>query len=120
MKKSFNLIALFISVLLSTSCSGQDCSLINNDFDTYQNALKIIKSSDFKFSDDCNTSKSSWINDAEFFSCDKKTGYLLITTKSKTYIHKDVPIEKWYEFKKATSFGQYYNRNIKSRFRLVL
>lgn len=120
MKIYFKLIILFLAILLSTFCSRQDCSTIKNNFNSYQSALKTIKSSEFKISDNCNTSKSSWIYNAEYFSCDKETGFLLITTKSKTYIYKEVPIEKWNEFKKAESFGKYYNQNIKNRFLLVL
>ena len=120
MEKYFKLIILFLIISFSTSCSGQDCNTIDNNFSSYQSALKIIKSSKFKTSDNCDTSESSWIYSAKYFSCDEKTGFLLIETKSKTYIHKEVPIEKWSEFKKAQSFGKYYNQNIKSRFQLIL
>lgn len=111
---------LFLIIALSTSCSGQDCNTLKTTFDSYQSAIKIIKSSEFKISDNCDTSKSSWIYDADYFSCDGDTGFLVLETKSKTYIHKEVPIGKWNEFKKAESFGKYYNQNIKNRFRLVL
>ncbi|WP_367997935.1 KTSC domain-containing protein [Zobellia uliginosa] len=120
MLKNCKHIIPFLLILFSTSCSGQDCKTINDNFVSYENALKVIKSADFSYSDDCNTSKSSWINDAKYYSCDNKTGYLLLETKSKTYIHKKIPIEKWNDFKKAESFGKYYNRNIKGRFQLVL
>lgn len=82
--------------------------------------MELIKSSHFKFSDKCNTSSSSWILNAEYFSCDKETGFLLLTTKTTTYIHQDVPIEIWKEFKRAESFGTYYNQHIKGRFQLEL
>ena len=120
MQKYFTLTIMFFTISLSSSCSGQDCNTIKTDFDSYQSALKIIKSSDFNISDNCDTSKSSWIFNAEYFSCDKESGFLLIATKSRTYIHKEVPIETWNEFKRAESFGKYYNRNIKSHFQLVL
>ncbi|MCM4171605.1 KTSC domain-containing protein [Arenibacter sp. TNZ] len=120
MIKYFKLIILSFSLFLLNSCIGQDCSRIDKTFGTYQNALKIIKSSDFNLIDDCNTSRSSWIYNAEYFSCDGKTGFLIIETKSRTYIHEKVPIEIWNEFKKAESFGKYYNLNLKSRFGLIL
>ena len=120
MIKYIKFIILSFSCLLLNSCIREDCSTIDKTFDTYQNALKIIKSSNFKFSDDCSTKKSSWIYDAQYFSCDGKTGFLIIETKSQTYMHKDVPIKIWNEFKKSESFGKYYNRNLKNRFRLTL
>lgn len=119
-KKYFKLFLLIFTFFISSSCSGQDCKVLKNNFDTYESALKIIKSSDFKIYENCDTSKSTWIYNAEYFSCNKKTGFLLIKTKLKTYIHKEVPIGKWNEFKRAKSFGSYYNRNIKSRFQLIL
>lgn len=120
MRKKIKHIIPFLLILFSTSCSGQDCKTLNENFNNYESALKVIKSADFSFSDNCNTNKSSWIENAKYYSCDNKTGYLLLETKSKTYIHKKVPIERWNDFKKAESFGNYYNRNIKNRFQLVL
>ncbi|NLP59429.1 KTSC domain-containing protein [Lutibacter sp. B1] len=120
MIKYFRPFFLILIVLLTASCSGQDCSKINNDFESYQSALKIIKSSEFKITDNCDTSKSSWIYNADFYSCNGIKGFLIIETKSKAYIHKEVPIEKWNEFKKAKSFGKYYNQNIKNRFQLII
>lgn len=119
MRKNIKLIIPFLLVLFSTSCSGQNCKTLNDNFTNYENALKVIKSADFSFYDNCNTSKSSWIENAKYYSCDNEIGYLLLKTKSKTYIHKKVPIEKWSEFKKSESFGKYYNQNIKKRFQLV-
>ena len=113
-------ILAILLVFIFSNLQGQNCSTINTDFDSYESALKIIKSYEFKFSESCNTKKSSWIYNAEYFSCNKKTGFLLIKTKSKTYIHKEVPIETWNNFKKAESFGKYYSKNIKSHYRLVL
>jgi hypothetical protein len=40
------------------------------------------------------------------------------TKKDKSYIHKNVPIQVWNEFKKATSFGKFYNRNIKGVYQM--
>lgn len=120
MKKYFKLFLIIFTVFISSSCNGQDCKALKSNFDTYESALKIIKSSEFKISENCDTNESSWINHAEYFSCDKKTGFLLIKTKLKTYIHKKVPIGKWNEFKRTKSFGNYYNRNIKNRFQLIL
>jgi len=119
--KSIVKLSFIISILtFNISCGGKDCNLIDGNFDSYKHAMQVIKSSDFEFSDHCDTSKSSWIYSAEYYSCDGKTGYFIIETKSKNYIHSEVPIEMWYEFKNADSFGKYYNRRIKGRFRLTL
>ncbi|MGC6430138.1 MAG: KTSC domain-containing protein [Jejuia sp.] len=105
---------------LTFSCQGQDCKELNSDFSTYESALKEIKSADFRLLDNCNTSKSSWILGAEFRSCDKQYGFLLLSTKKRTYIHTNVPIELWNEFKKADSFGKFYNSRIKGKYKLII
>ncbi|HZH68647.1 MAG TPA: KTSC domain-containing protein [Chitinophagales bacterium] len=46
--------------------------------------------------------------------------YFVLSTEKKTYTHKDMPIELWLEFKKATSFGQFYNSKIKGKYQLTL
>ncbi|WP_353477494.1 KTSC domain-containing protein [Arenibacter sp. M-2] len=120
MNKFSKFIVLISSFILLNSCGGQGCDKLDKTFDTYESTLDIIKSANFQFTDDCNTSKSSWICDAEYFSCNGKTGFLVIETNSQTYIHNEVPIKIWSEFKKAESFGKFYNRNLKGRFRITL
>lgn len=113
--------AILLSILAITiSCGSKDCSLIDENFNNYDDAVETIKSADFDFSEDVDTSKSSWIHDAEFYSCDGQIGYLIIETESDNYIHREVPIEIWNEFKNAESFGKYYNQHLKGRFRLEL
>lgn len=111
---------LSLIALLSISCNSQNCSELKDDFTSYEQAQKLIETSKFNFSDNCNTSKSSWILGAEYYSCDNKSGYFLIETKKKTYIHKDLPKEIWNEFKKADSFGKFYNSTIKGKYQLII
>ena len=106
--------------LLSLSCSSQDCSELTKDFTSYEQAKKSINSASFIFSDKCNTSKSSWILGAEYYSCDNQNGYFFIRTKKKTYIHKDLPKEIWKEVKNADSFGKFYNSKIKGKYQLII
>ncbi len=112
---------LIVSItLLSLSCNSQECSELNKDFTSYEQAKKSINSTNFTFSDKCNTSKSSWILGAEYYSCDNQNGYFFIRTKKKTYIHKDLPKEIWNEFKNADSFGKFYNSKIKGNYQLII
>lgn len=114
------LLAVILISILSISCNSQNCSELKNDFSSYQEANKLINTTDFTFSDKCNTSKSSWILNAEYYSCDERTGYFLIKTKNKTYIHKDIPKKLWNEFKNAESFGKFYNSKIKGKYQLII
>jgi len=107
---------LFVSFI---SCKGQDCSKMPTSFISYQQAIKLVKSSTFRISESANTSNSSWITSARYYSCDRETGYFIYTTnRGYEYIHAGVPIDIWKGFKAASSKGSYYDRNIKGRYEL--
>lgn len=113
-----------IILLLTFSCSKEkqnisECSQITTPFTTYDEAKNTVESVDFKYTDEVDTSKSSWIRGAQYYSCDGSTGYLVYQTDNKEYIHQHVPIEVWKEFKNAESFGSFYNRNLKHKYKVV-
>ena len=97
-----------------------DCNSLQSNFSSYNEAINIIESIKFTLTDNVNTSNSSWIRGASFYSCDKNFGYFIIKTDKNKYIHKDLPTSVWNSFKKANSFGSYYNNNIKNRYQLNL
>ena len=110
-------ISLLITLML-VSCSKKNCNDINSNFTSYKNAIETVKKSTFAIEEKVNTD-SSWIDSIEFYSCDEISGYLIINTKKgKSYIHKDVPIQVWNEFKNADSFGRFYNQNIKGVYQM--
>lgn len=110
----------FILYSLIISCDGVVCDSLPNTYTSYEEAIGIIESAKFKQEDKVNTSKSSWIRGASFYSCDGITGYFIIETDSKKYIHSGIPVKVWQGFKKADSFGSYYNKNIKNRYQFKL
>lgn len=108
-------------VLCFFTASGQNnCSKMQTQFRSYAEALRTVENTNFKIEETLNTSRSSWIRGASFYSCDGIVGYLIIGTDKQEYIHKNVPIEVWNRFKRANSFGSYYNQYIKGRYRLNL
>ena len=104
---------------LQITC-GQDCNKLSTSFTSYTQASQLIKSSTFKMHESVNTSKSSWVRGADYYSCDSKRGFLIIKTDGSEYIHQNVPIEIWREFKTASSFGSYYSNNIRGRYGISL
>ncbi len=110
--------SLLCMIFFSICCNSQNCLDLDENFKSYEEAKYVIKSTDFNFSDSCDTSKSSWVRGAEYYSCDGDYGYLLIQLKERVYIHKDLPRELWDDFKRASSFGRFYNYNIKGKYRL--
>lgn len=103
------------------SCNSQNCKQLPEIFSSYQEAITKVKSSTFQTKETANTSESSWIKSAKYYSCDGNTGYFIYTTnRGYEYIHKGVPKEIWEEFKKASSKGSYYDHYIKSNYQLPL
>lgn len=96
-----------------------DCDNLGS-FSSYEDAIEKVKSHDFKISESVDTDKSSWVKGAWFYSCDGETGYFIIETDKREYIHSKVPVDAWEGFKSAESFGDYYNSNIRGMYRLDL
>lgn len=112
---------LVIGVLINfTSCNSQNCEDLPINFSSYKKAVNEVKSTKFTLSDNINTSRSSVIENADYYSCDGKIGYLIIEIRNTEYIYQNVPISVWQEFKTADSFGSFYNSNIKRRYFLNL
>lgn len=102
------------------SCSGQPCENLQENFISYNEAVNKIEKAKFNFVDKVNTSKSSWVTNARFYSCNKQDGYFILETSKKSYIFQGLPITIWNDFKNAESFGSYYNKFIRGRYRLIL
>ena len=106
-----NIIVLVIA-LFTMSCSSQDCKTLPSSYESYSKAIALVEHTTFNFTDEVDTSNSSWIRKANYYSCDNSLGYLIIETDSENYISQDVPIALWKEFKNATSFGKYSGINL--------
>jgi hypothetical protein len=112
---------LLVSILLiySLNVSAQNsCNSLPNSFSTYSDAERQIYNTSFYFVDKCNTGGSSWIKAASFYSCDGKSGFMFIVTSSETYIHQNLPISLWQNFKRANSFGGFYTSYIRGNYHL--
>lgn len=111
----------YLLFCISLAARGQsDCNKLPNNFYSYSEAMSKIENTKFTLTDYVNTSNSSWIRGASYYSCDKKLGYFIIKTDKRNYIYKDLPLNIWNGFKNASSFGSYYERNIKNRYQLYL
>lgn len=118
MKQKILLIILFI--FIGGLVKSQSCNELPNKFSSYYEAINAIQNASFKYTDKLPQGKSSWIIGATYYSCDEVTGYLVYTTdRSYRYIHENVPIRVWIEFKNAISSGSYYNLRIKGRYKLI-
>jgi hypothetical protein len=109
-----------VSVFALISCSQSHCEKLPVIFNNYTDAKQKITGAKFSYKESINTSKSSWIRKASYFSCNDSVGYLLIRTDSQDYIHEDVPLQVWKSFKTAGPYGSFYNYNIKGRYQLSI
>ncbi len=67
--------------------------------------------------DRLDTSQSSFIERAEFFSePDAAAGTLVIRIKGESISYFDVPVAVWHEFKAADSIGAFYGKHIKQQY----
>ena len=115
--KIFSLLLLLILITIScnSSCDEQDFN-----FSSYKEAISTIRSLDFEVEEQVAT-ESSWIETLEYYSCDGKTGFLIMTTvKGKSYIHKNVPIDLWKGISNANSKGKFYNSKFKGKYHLKI
>jgi len=103
-------------LFLFNTCFQPNCEQLPKSYDSYDGALSLIRSAEFQFKDEANTSKSSWIRGAKYYSCDGKTGYFILITDSKEYLHDGMPLDVWEGFKNAESYGKYYNDYIKHKY----
>ena len=95
---------IFFILLILVSCKEYNCSEINSNFTSYQNAIELLQNSSFTIEEKVNTD-SSWIDSIEYYSCDEIYGYLIVNTNNgRSYIHKNVPVQVWNEFKNTESF----------------
>ena len=102
------------------SCSQKaSCDQVSKQFETYDKAVEKIKSTYFKIEESLNTSKSSWIKNASYYSCDGQIGYFILETSEKEYLYANLPYQVWTEFKSAQSFGGFYNEKIRDKYNLT-
>lgn len=102
--------------LNDTRVSKKSCSDLPTQYQSYEEAKSSILQASFQIEDAVNTTKSSWIKGASYYSCDGLSGYFLLKTDKKEYLFQGMPLEIWQGFKGTDSFGEYYNAFIRGRF----
>lgn len=118
MKKTLLIIALVTLI----SCKN-DAQKLPTHFKSYDEAIQKVESYDFKYNDSFNTnnlSEKNWISEAEFYSVDNKTGFLILELTGRKYIYQNVPFLIWEEFKKSDDIGKFYHKKIKNKYNFRL
>jgi len=116
LKKTLILLSIGILFFINTP----SLALESTTFTSYDQAQTWVRTNPNFTKDSVDTSKSSWIRGAEYYTDGSGTGYLILNMKGKEYIWEGVPLNIWEGFKEADSFGKYYHNYIKGRFILEL
>lgn len=108
-----------VLILLLIGCKTEHCDTNKIQFSSYDEARISIRSQGGYAIQENRNLNSSWIANAQYYSCDGKLGFLILETHSgKAYTHQNVPLSIWNNFKNARSPGSSYTKNIKGRYRL--
>lgn len=101
---------------IENAVSSLDCNQLPQHYSSYHEAIVKIKAGHFQVQESANTSQSSWVRSASFYSCGGSSGFFILKTDEEEYIHSQVPYSVWQGFKNASSFGSYYDHNIKHKY----
>lgn len=106
-----------VLAIVNSSCKGKTCIQLPGRFTNYTDGVAKVRAANFEFCETLDTDKSTWIDAVSFYSCDRETGYLIMETAGKEYIHAGVPMTLWDQFKYADSYGDFYNHNFRHKYR---
>lgn len=94
---------------------------LEKEFYSYEEAVDYVRNDPNFIVDEVDTSKSSWIREAEYYYLKSNNfGYVILNLNGKEYIHREVPKNVWEGFKRSSSFGSYYNQYIKGKYKIYL
>ncbi|NLG05537.1 MAG: KTSC domain-containing protein [Clostridia bacterium] len=103
-------LALCLTVLVTDGCGNEECNQSNYVDVKYSDSSVNLEDSRFEY---LSTAGSSFINGAWYDSAEE---YMVIELSGTYYHYCGMPESIWKEFKKAGSFGTYYNDWIKGKY----
>lgn len=95
--KIFNLILIYIYLSILLSCKQKvRCNLEIGPVTDHVEALKLLKSNKYQFSDSFKISSPKFIKEIYFYSCDREDGFLLYKSiYNKEYFFNKVSNDDW-------------------------
>jgi hypothetical protein len=81
--------------------------------------IQFIEMSSFRFDQQFKISRISGIQAGHFYSCDGKTGYLILTIDKKKKLLVDLPKTIWDEFIQSSDLDGFYEKHISGHYRMV-
>lgn len=116
--KTLSIIITLFFLGFNVQAQDDNCNSVVDGWKSEKQAIAIIQEADFETSDSISPYNSNWMNSAHFYSCSPESGYLIVKSDKKTYVHQEVPKAIWSSLKKAKSVGGFYNFYIKDNYKL--
>ena len=96
--------------------SKTGCDSLLLDGFSFEEALENIESTTFRFHQKFRNSRLSGVQAGQFYSCDGKSGFLLLTVDKRKIIHLDVPKTIWDNLIQSTDPDLLYREKIRTEY----
>jgi hypothetical protein len=111
--KWFVCFALFLALMQLSFTHISECEELIKMLETEKDQHRTLQSFEFNFRESFETPAVRGIQKADYYSCNGKSGYLLVNRHNRALLFKDFPIDQWFEFKFANSPENFYSSMIK-------
>ena len=100
--------------------SNTNCHELPEKFNSPTQAIDAVEKSTFRFTQSIKISRYHSPKAAFYYSCDGKTGYLIVTLKGDSRkIYKNIPQEVWDQFSNTNDPIGYYASNIEKKYESI-
>ena len=97
-----------------------DCHKMPAEFYDIQEAIKVFSKTNFRYTEQFKTGKTSGVMTGKFYSCDNNLlGYLAIKIDGLYLIYQEIPSRIWKEFSGSNDLDAYYLEHIRGSYTVL-
>ena len=96
-----------------------DCDSMQLNGLSRETMIETIENNAFRFDQQFKISRVAGIRAGHYYSCDGKSGFLILTVGKEKALFVDVPKTIWDEFIKSSDLDGFYEKNLKNHYRLI-
>jgi len=117
-------ILLFFSIIPSTvgqeknfeMKSSLSCEELNPSFESLTEALDQITQSEYRFTESFTIRRKKGLKAGDYYSCDNKTGYIVLQINERQIIYFEVPKSEWKGLTQSNDPDNYIQTLIKPNY----
>ena len=98
----------------STNCDSLDITLLSLD-----EAILKVESSKFRFQQQFKISRTYGVMSAKYYSCNGKSGYLIMLVDKKDLMYLEVPKSVWDTLITSSDINAFYKSEIEESYELI-